>query len=108
MLSSSYTFLFFSEPLNSSSKFVFDENIMSELTNMGFPPEACKRATYFTKNKSLNDATNWLMEHISDPDFSDPFVEPGMEINSGQKITSLLLISLTFQFLLNFIILICH
>lgn len=56
---------------------------MSELTNMGFPPEACKRAIFFTKNNSLNDATNWLMEHISDSDFSDPFQEPGTAINSG-------------------------
>jgi len=56
---------------------------MSELTNMGFPPEACKRAIFFTKNKSLNDATNWLMEHISDSDFSAPFVQPGGDINSG-------------------------
>jgi len=67
--------------------FVYDENIMSELTNMGFPPEACKRAIFFTKNKSLNDATNWLMEHISDSDFSDPFVQPGGDTNSGQKVT---------------------
>jgi len=50
---------------------------------MGFPPEACKRALFFTKNNSLNDATNWLMEHISDSDFSSPFVQPGTEINLG-------------------------
>uniref|UniRef100_A0A2S2NUA3 Ubiquitin carboxyl-terminal hydrolase n=1 Tax=Schizaphis graminum TaxID=13262 RepID=A0A2S2NUA3_SCHGA len=62
--------------------FVFDENIMSELTNMGFPPDACKRAIFSTKNKSLNDATNWLMEHISDSDFSSPFEQPGTESNS--------------------------
>lgn len=65
---------------------MYDENIMSELTNMGFPPEACKRAMYFTKNKSLNDATNWVMEHISDHDFSEPFDPPGIKINSGQKV----------------------
>jgi len=77
---------------------VYDENIMSELTNMGFPPEACKRAIFFTKNKSLNDATNWLMEHISDSDFSDPFQQPGTEINSGQKITFMFNCFLFFQF----------
>jgi len=66
---------------------VYDENIMSELTNMGFPPEACKRAIFFTKNKSLNDATNWLMEHISDNDFSDPFEQSEIKINSGQKVS---------------------
>lgn len=78
--------------------FVYDENIMSELTNMGFPPEACKRAIFFTKNKSLNDATNWLMEHISDSDFSDPFVVPGADTNSGQKVTFIFNCFLTFKF----------
>ncbi|XP_022181234.1 ubiquitin carboxyl-terminal hydrolase 5-like isoform X2 [Myzus persicae] len=70
------------ETIDTPPVFVYDEKIMSELTNMGFPPEACKRAIFFTKNNSLNDATNWLMEHISDSDFSDPFQEPGTAINS--------------------------
>lgn len=60
-------------------EFVFDENVMSELTQMGFPHEACKRAIFFTKNRGLNDATYWLMEHISDSDFSDPFIPPGTD-----------------------------
>ncbi|VVC39492.1 Hypothetical protein CINCED_3A020265 [Cinara cedri] len=63
--------------------FEFNENLMSELTQMGFPPEACKRALFFTKNQGLNDASNWLMEHISDSDFSEPFVPPGAESNSA-------------------------
>jgi len=71
---------------------------MSELTNMGFPPEACKRAIFFTKNKSLNDATNWLMEHISDHDLSDPFEQPGTKTNSGQKVSFIFNYFLTFQF----------
>jgi ubiquitin carboxyl-terminal hydrolase 5/13 len=80
---------------------VFDENIMSELTNMGFPPDACKRAIFSTKNRSLNDATNWLMEHISDPDFSSPFEQPGTENNSGQKVDFMFNYFLTIQYLLN-------
>lgn len=63
--------------------FVFDENLMSELLQMGFPTESCKRALYFTKNQGLNDATNWLMEHITDTDFSEPFILPGIEHKSG-------------------------
>ncbi|CAD7004184.1 ubiquitin carboxyl-terminal hydrolase 5 [Ceratitis capitata] len=57
-------------------KFSFDENLMSELMQMGFPQEACKRAVYNTKNISLEAASNWLMEHIGDSDISDPFVLP--------------------------------
>lgn len=69
--------------------FFFDESLMSELTQMGFPVEACKRALFFTKNNGLNDASNWLMEHISDSDFSNPFTFPGTESKSGKKVTTL-------------------
>lgn len=66
-------------------KFVFDEAIMSELLQMGFPQEACKRAVYHTKNMSLEAASNWLMEHIADADISDPFIVP---TNDGTKSSS--------------------
>ncbi|XP_067648406.1 ubiquitin carboxyl-terminal hydrolase 5 [Eurosta solidaginis] len=57
-------------------KFAFDENLMGELMQMGFPPEACKRAVFYTKNISLEAASNWLMEHIGDNDISEPFTLP--------------------------------
>ncbi|CAH0386302.1 unnamed protein product [Bemisia tabaci] len=60
----------------------FNEAILNELVNMGFPLEACKKGCFFTKNQSLEAATQWLMEHLSDSDFSDPFVPPG---TSSQK-----------------------
>ncbi len=40
---------------------------------MGFPADACKRALHVTKNESLENATNWLMEHIDDPSILEPF-----------------------------------
>lgn len=46
---------------------------------MGFPPEAAKKAVYFTQNQGLENATNWIMEHIADSDFADPFVPPGTD-----------------------------
>ncbi|XP_077288422.1 ubiquitin specific protease 5 isoform X2 [Arctopsyche grandis] len=55
----------------------YDETVMSQLMEMGFPSEACKRALYFTKNSGMQPATEWIMEHIADGDFSDPFVPPG-------------------------------
>lgn len=48
----------------------------------GFPPEACKKAIFFTHNSGVEPATMWLMEHITDYDFSDPFVPPGTEGSS--------------------------
>lgn len=71
------------EPAAEAPKFDFDEHIMSELVNMGFPPEACKRACFYTKNSSLEVASNWLMEHIADADISDPFEVPITRIGDG-------------------------
>ncbi|XP_030385428.1 ubiquitin carboxyl-terminal hydrolase 5 [Scaptodrosophila lebanonensis] len=64
------------EPPAEQPKFDFDENVLSELLNMGYPQEACKRACFHTRNIGLEAASNWLMEHIADPDISDPFVVP--------------------------------
>lgn len=56
---------------------VFDEALVSQLLEMGFPRPACEKALYFTNNASMEAATNWIMEHIGDADLSDPFVPPG-------------------------------
>lgn len=56
-----------------------DEGVIQLLVEMGFPLEACKRAIFFTKNSGLEPATQWIMEHISDVDFGDPFVPPGTD-----------------------------
>ncbi|KZC06438.1 PREDICTED: ubiquitin carboxyl-terminal hydrolase 5 [Dufourea novaeangliae] len=58
---------------------VYDSVVLNQLTDMGFPPEACKRALYFTENRGIEAATNWLMEHIADSDFADPFLPPGID-----------------------------
>lgn len=46
---------------------------------IGFPLEACKRAVFFTQNSGLENATAWIMEHITDSNFAEPFVPPGTE-----------------------------
>lgn len=84
---------------------VFDEGTLAQLSEMGFPLEGCKRAIYHTKNEGVEQAMNWIMEHMADPgklrfmrkyfhfcfhyssdylfiyriDFGDPFVQPGQE-----------------------------
>nr|CAG4643726.1 EOG090X0181 [Lepidurus arcticus] len=62
----------------------FDDAILQSLTEMGFPLESCKKAAYFTENQGLEAATNWLMEHMADPDFEAPFVPPGLGLQ-GKK-----------------------
>ncbi|KAJ8680108.1 hypothetical protein QAD02_015895 [Eretmocerus hayati] len=64
---------------------VYDQALLSELAEFGFPIEACKRALYFTQNQGKEAATQWLMEHISDEDFSNPFVPPGVDIKSDSS-----------------------
>lgn len=61
----------------------FDENVIAQLADMGFPLEACKRALFYTKNSGLEPATQWIMEHIADSDFGDPFVPPGTAISAN-------------------------
>ncbi|XP_050025600.1 ubiquitin carboxyl-terminal hydrolase 5 [Dermacentor andersoni] len=54
-----------------------DEALVAALADMGFPLEACKKAVFFTQNSGIEAATDWAMEHLDDPDFGDPFVQPG-------------------------------
>ncbi|XP_037513037.1 ubiquitin carboxyl-terminal hydrolase 5 [Rhipicephalus sanguineus] len=50
---------------------------VSQLADMGFPLEGCKKAVFFTQNTSIEAATEWAMDHMNDPDFGAPFVQPG-------------------------------
>lgn len=54
-----------------------DETLVTQLVEMGFPIEGCKKAVYNTNNSGIETAMNWVMEHMGDQDFADPFVLPG-------------------------------
>lgn len=56
-----------------------DIQVLTNLQDMGFSLDSCKRAIFFTKNSGLEPATNWLMQHIADEDLHTPFVVPGQE-----------------------------
>nr|CAD7445608.1 unnamed protein product [Timema bartmani] len=68
-----------------------DQNILEQLMDMGFPPEACKKAVFFTDNRGLEEATSWVMEHVGDSDFGDPFVPPGTDAKAGGLVVPLFL-----------------
>lgn len=53
-----------------------DEAVVAQLTEMGFAPEGCKKAVYHTRNEGIEPAMNWVMEHMGDPDFAEPFQLP--------------------------------
>ena len=44
---------------------------------MGFGRDGCRRAVYNTGNSGVEAAMAWVMDHMADPDFADPFVPPG-------------------------------
>ncbi|XP_061530362.1 LOW QUALITY PROTEIN: ubiquitin carboxyl-terminal hydrolase 5 [Phycodurus eques] len=56
---------------------VLDDCTVSQLCDMGFPLEACRKAVYYTGNTGIDSAMNWVMGHMDDSDFSTPLVLPG-------------------------------
>jgi len=54
-----------------------DENALSQLIDMGFSFNGCKRALLAVGGSDVQSAMNWVFEHNSDPDFNDPVPEPG-------------------------------
>ncbi|KPJ19930.1 Ubiquitin carboxyl-terminal hydrolase 14 [Papilio machaon] len=64
----------------------YDETVLAQLLDMGFPVEACKRALYYTGNTGLEPASNWLMEHLTDWDFANKFEPPGSQPSGGASV----------------------
>uniref|UniRef100_A0A8C6KBP1 Ubiquitin carboxyl-terminal hydrolase n=1 Tax=Nothobranchius furzeri TaxID=105023 RepID=A0A8C6KBP1_NOTFU len=62
---------------------VLDDSTVSQLCEMGFPLEACRKAVYYTGNTGIDAAMNWIMSHMDDPDFSAPLVLPGSSTGPG-------------------------
>lgn len=62
--------------------FEYNEAILYQLCDMGFPVDGCKRALYYTQNESIDSAMNWVMEHMNDADFNAAFDPPGVRKNN--------------------------
>ena len=52
-----------------------DESQVSQMVEMGFPRNACVKGVYFTKNAGVEQAMNWVMEHMDDLGEVLPYVE---------------------------------
>ncbi|VDQ18023.1 unnamed protein product [Trichobilharzia regenti] len=52
---------------------------------MGFSFEAVYKACKFTQNSGVENATNWLMEHLDDPDLNDPIPSSGEHHGQQQQ-----------------------
>lgn len=49
-----------------------DEAVVNQLMEMGFHPNACRRAVLLSGNAGAEIAMNWIMLHMEDPDLNDP------------------------------------
>ncbi|KAL4201858.1 hypothetical protein AMTRI_Chr02g260840 [Amborella trichopoda] len=49
-----------------------NEDIVSQLTSMGFPLLHCEKAAIYTSNVGVEEAMNWLLAHMEDPDIDTP------------------------------------
>ena len=67
---------------------VIDEATVAQLMDMGFARDGCRRAVYNTGNAGVEAAMNWVMEHMGDPDFGDPFNPPGGGAGGKKKCTA--------------------
>lgn len=52
-----------------------DEAALSQLMDMGFSMNGCKRALTAVGGSNVEAAMNWVFEHNTDPDFNDPMPE---------------------------------
>lgn len=60
-------------------EFHLNENVISQLMDMGFSSDSAKRAAYHTRNNNDPEAAvNWCMAHMDDSDFNSPFEMPNM------------------------------
>ena len=60
-----------------ASKPEINEGALSQLMDMGFSLNGCKRALTAVGGSDTEAAMNWIFEHNMDPDFNDPLPEPG-------------------------------
>ncbi|XP_077323229.1 ubiquitin carboxyl-terminal hydrolase 5 isoform X4 [Lithobates pipiens] len=62
---------------------MLDESVVTQLVEMGFPTEACRKAVYYTGNSGAEAAMTWVMSHMDDPDFAQPLVLSGVSAPSS-------------------------
>ena len=66
-----------------NNKFVPDEMAMSMLEAMGFPRVRCEKALKATGNRDAEAASNWLFEHMEDPDIDVPIADDSAPGQTG-------------------------
>ncbi|KAF7822784.1 Ubiquitin carboxyl-terminal hydrolase 14 [Senna tora] len=60
-----------------SNKLFANEEIVSQLVAMGFNHLHCQKAAISTSNVGVEEAMNWLLSHMDDPDIDIPISKEG-------------------------------
>jgi ubiquitin carboxyl-terminal hydrolase 5/13 len=60
-----------------------DEASLSQLMDMGFSINSCKRALNAVGGNNVEAAMSWVFEHNTDPDFNDPLPEDNGDATGG-------------------------
>ncbi|VUZ55985.1 unnamed protein product [Hymenolepis diminuta] len=73
------------KPAQAQSSPAVDESVVEQLQTMGFSRIACVRACMAT-NSNVEEASNWLMEHIEDTNLNDPIPSSGAASNDFSSV----------------------
>ncbi|KAF0916131.1 hypothetical protein E2562_000733 [Oryza meyeriana var. granulata] len=77
---------------------VASEDIVSQLASMGFNYLHCQKAAISTSNTGVEEAMNWLLSHMDDPDIDDPISKGSQAAEQAVDETSVqTLVSFGFQ-----------
>ncbi|XP_010268908.1 PREDICTED: ubiquitin carboxyl-terminal hydrolase 14 isoform X2 [Nelumbo nucifera] len=68
-----------------SSKPSANEDIVSQLAAMGFNYLHCQKAAINTSNSGVEEAMNWLLSHMDDPDIDEPISQ---EVRTAEVLLS--------------------
>ncbi|XP_054812623.1 ubiquitin carboxyl-terminal hydrolase 14 isoform X2 [Prosopis cineraria] len=78
-----------------SSQPMANEEIVSQLASMGFNYLHCQKAAINTSNVGVEEAMNWLLSHMDDPDIDNPISSTTSSTVDQSKVDTL--ISFGFQ-----------
>ncbi len=74
------------EEVNQKPEYQLNETLVSQLMDMGFSLDSCKRAVYNTREaNNYEAAVNWACTHMEDADFNDTFVLPASQTKKVEK-----------------------
>ncbi|KAL0553723.1 hypothetical protein IC582_007627 [Cucumis melo] len=73
-----------------SSRPSANDDIVAQLVSMGFNHLHCQKAAINTSNAGVEEAMNWLLSHMDDPDINDPISQKADYIVDQTKVDMLL------------------